>query len=434
MSTTYTHYDNLKVARGAPPEVIRAAYKALSQRYHPDKNDSPDATRIMRILNDAYAVLSDPERRRVYDLSLEETNRESVEPSTENEVPPFHAEAPVPTQADPRHPAVIPMAGGWKRWFARSFDLWWETIAVVLVGTPLLARYSPGYVDLVNGPSGAMLAGLLFLPAALLLDAIIYRLFGNTPGKALLGARVGTIDGRKLAFQSYLGRNFSMWVQGLAFGIPIASLVTMGNQLRRLNQGKQTGYDEHTGVRVKAGEAGFVRVLLFTVAFLALVLIQVALKSRDQDTDRIIQSRTAPADYTWVNPLTQATMTVPRQWKSSVETVSNGSTAYMFTEASGHAVLVLGREVAPGWATPNYVRAFRKSVVDTMTFDDGVFVDNGNIWQADGKMSKQDLKVHIEIQRSGDKFWRIVAVQDRPYAYSDDMVANLSKSLWTTVW
>ena len=42
----HTHYDNLKVTRGAPAEVIRAAYKALSQRYHPDKNPSPDAQRI----------------------------------------------------------------------------------------------------------------------------------------------------------------------------------------------------------------------------------------------------------------------------------------------------------------------------------------------------------------------------------------------------
>jgi DnaJ domain len=66
----HTHYDNLKVTRGAPAEVIRAAYKALSQRYHPDKNTSPDAQRIMRIINEAYAVLGDPERRKAYDREL----------------------------------------------------------------------------------------------------------------------------------------------------------------------------------------------------------------------------------------------------------------------------------------------------------------------------------------------------------------------------
>src|SRR5687768_12749395 len=63
-----THYDNLKVARNAPPEVIRAAYKILSQKYHPDRNTgSAEATRIMAIINAAYDTLSDPYKRREHD-------------------------------------------------------------------------------------------------------------------------------------------------------------------------------------------------------------------------------------------------------------------------------------------------------------------------------------------------------------------------------
>jgi DnaJ-class molecular chaperone len=64
----HTHYDNLKVARNAPPEVIRAAYKSLSQKYHPDMNPgNPDASRIMAIINEAYNVLSDPNKRKAHD-------------------------------------------------------------------------------------------------------------------------------------------------------------------------------------------------------------------------------------------------------------------------------------------------------------------------------------------------------------------------------
>jgi curved DNA-binding protein CbpA len=63
-----THYDNLKVARDAPPEVIRAAYKSLSQKYHPDRNPGdPKASRTMAIINAAYRVLSDPDLRRNHD-------------------------------------------------------------------------------------------------------------------------------------------------------------------------------------------------------------------------------------------------------------------------------------------------------------------------------------------------------------------------------
>jgi DnaJ-class molecular chaperone with C-terminal Zn finger domain len=74
----HTHYDNLKVTRGAPADVIKAAYRTLSQRYHPDRNPSPDATRVMRILNEAYAVLSDPERRAAYDRELEQQERDEA--------------------------------------------------------------------------------------------------------------------------------------------------------------------------------------------------------------------------------------------------------------------------------------------------------------------------------------------------------------------
>ncbi|MHA7113808.1 J domain-containing protein [Pseudomonas promysalinigenes] len=62
-----THYDNLKVSRDAPPEVIRAAYKSLTQKYHPDRNPDPQAAKIMLLLNEAYEVLSDPEKRDNHD-------------------------------------------------------------------------------------------------------------------------------------------------------------------------------------------------------------------------------------------------------------------------------------------------------------------------------------------------------------------------------
>ena len=68
MPKVRTHYDNLKVARDAPPEVIRAAYKSLSQKYHPDRNPGdPKASRNMAIINAAYRVLSDPDLRRKHD-------------------------------------------------------------------------------------------------------------------------------------------------------------------------------------------------------------------------------------------------------------------------------------------------------------------------------------------------------------------------------
>ncbi|MFP4244148.1 MAG: DnaJ domain-containing protein [Ectothiorhodospira sp.] len=77
MKRLRTHYDNLQVSENASQEVIRGAYKFLSQKWHPDKNpgERAKAERITRIINDAYAVLSDPERRREHDRWIADQRR-----------------------------------------------------------------------------------------------------------------------------------------------------------------------------------------------------------------------------------------------------------------------------------------------------------------------------------------------------------------------
>jgi len=61
------YYKTLQVDPSAESEVIAAAYKRLSLMYHPDMNKSPDATLRMQEMNEAYEVLSNPEKRREYD-------------------------------------------------------------------------------------------------------------------------------------------------------------------------------------------------------------------------------------------------------------------------------------------------------------------------------------------------------------------------------
>lgn len=62
------HYAALQVDPRAESEVIDAAYRRLATKYHPDRNHSPDATDRMKLINAAYEVLSDPEKRTAYDL------------------------------------------------------------------------------------------------------------------------------------------------------------------------------------------------------------------------------------------------------------------------------------------------------------------------------------------------------------------------------
>ena len=64
------YYDVLQVHHLAEPEVIHGAYKELAKKYHPDKNRSSDAAREMKNINIAYEVLSNPEKRKRYDMEL----------------------------------------------------------------------------------------------------------------------------------------------------------------------------------------------------------------------------------------------------------------------------------------------------------------------------------------------------------------------------
>ena len=61
------YYEVLGVGRGASPEEIKRAFRRLAREHHPDvKKDDPEAERFKEI-NEAYQVLSDPERRAQYD-------------------------------------------------------------------------------------------------------------------------------------------------------------------------------------------------------------------------------------------------------------------------------------------------------------------------------------------------------------------------------
>lgn len=66
---TTDHYHTLGISPDAEDVVVRAAYRALAQRYHPDRwqGDAQVANARMAEVNLAYEVLSDPTRRRAYD-------------------------------------------------------------------------------------------------------------------------------------------------------------------------------------------------------------------------------------------------------------------------------------------------------------------------------------------------------------------------------
>lgn len=75
-ASTPTYYDVLRVERHASPERVRAAYRRLAQKYHPDKMPgNANASRAMAAINAAYEVLSDEHRRAEHDLWIRRLER-----------------------------------------------------------------------------------------------------------------------------------------------------------------------------------------------------------------------------------------------------------------------------------------------------------------------------------------------------------------------
>ena len=66
------YYDWLEISKKASPEVIEKAYKALVKKYHPDlqEGDKSEAEEIIKKINEAYDVLSDPIKKADYDATL----------------------------------------------------------------------------------------------------------------------------------------------------------------------------------------------------------------------------------------------------------------------------------------------------------------------------------------------------------------------------
>src|SRR3989454_5571212 len=61
------YYDVLGVQKGAGKDEIKSAYRKLALQYHPDRNKSPEATERFKEISEAYAILSDDEKRNQYD-------------------------------------------------------------------------------------------------------------------------------------------------------------------------------------------------------------------------------------------------------------------------------------------------------------------------------------------------------------------------------
>lgn len=331
-------------------------------------------------------------------------------------------------------PRDDPAAGAWPRWFARTFDVWWETGLVALVAGTILCRTSPLFLRWLDTPFGWKAFGLVCIPFGLLLDAALQALAGNTPGKAMLGLRVLQSDGRPLRFGEQLGRNLCVWTTGLGCCLPVIGLLAMVRQGLRLRNRLPASYDGRYYV-VRSRPVGWARKGLFGLLFTVLFATVVVLDAVDRQDSREMATILAAPRYGWVNQETGRIVAIAPQWRYESQVDDEGRVEYRFTHHSGRAVVVLASEQNGDAAFAGYVRGLRDRLNDRFLLAGGHAEDfrGRPSWASAGEARDGAVRVQLRVLQVKGKAWRLMVMQAPPAAYTDDLVQELMEELWYTV-
>ena len=73
------YYEILKIPKNATAQEIKASYKKLALKWHPDKNKSKEAEQNFKLIVEAYEVLRDPQKKEAYDMYGKDAAKRGVE-------------------------------------------------------------------------------------------------------------------------------------------------------------------------------------------------------------------------------------------------------------------------------------------------------------------------------------------------------------------
>lgn len=314
-------------------------------------------------------------------------------------------EVPRPTQREGN--IELPSAGPWRRFFARIIDLWIIMLPVSFTVSYLAGSISLEFALWVREPGSEYVLGLLLLPIALLVESIIYGLFGTTLGKAILGIKVVTITAHKATAGQYLERLLGVYWGGLAIGVPFINLFTMFYQYRRVRRGKQAGYDEGK-FNVKSIKLGFFRIVSAILMIVGLLFVQVGITAANQVVNRAHYSGTY-----WTNAVTGSKISIPSGWIHERHRNEDGQRIDMFFSSKlGVFAMFAKEDIDSSLSLEEYVRIWVMATEDDMTFSvpsRPISVQGRAGLRLTGHVTDDRThKLDAVIVKSGRHVWRLV--------------------------
>lgn len=302
-----------------------------------------------------------------------------------------------------------PLAGPWRRFFARQIDLLVVGFPIAALVSAAIATQSVAYAFWVQKPGNDVLYGLAIIPVVLIAEALLFAVIGTTPGKALLGVKVRSLSGERPGLAAYLGRLVGVYFQGFGMGIPIVILFTMGSQYNRVSRRESASYDQ--GVfRVTASPLGFLRVSAASLAIIGSFLLQAVLTEAGR-----APSMASYATTTWTNPETARQTTLPAGWTSITENSPDGLPVYIFKNPTIGAEVVFGSETVPASFTlENYLEAWQKAVAADMALTADTGAARADLFDTVGArghlVADSSIPITATLVKHEGKIWRVVMV------------------------
>lgn len=321
-------------------------------------------------------------------------------------VPP---ELPKPTARE--HLIALPLAGPWRRFFARLVDLWVIALPISFVVAFALARFSPAFGLWIQRPGSEYAFGWLLLPLVLLVEVGIVALFGTTPGKAVLGVTVTTVGAQRLTAAQYLQRQLGVYWYGFGTGFPLVSLFTMARQHGRLKAGRQAGYDEGK-FNVKAPKLGALRALSAVVVVVGLLFVNAALQQISKSSERSYYSGT-----TWINQVTGKSVAIPSGWIHEEQKNDEKQSIHIFSGPDYGVYVVFAKEdVPPNMELETYLDAWVAAVSSNMKLSmpgQQTLVGARQAVTLTGTMADdRTQRVHATLVKKGRQVWRVVILSN----------------------